>query len=167
MRILLSFITIVGAVFAPLSAQADPLTGYYKIAVVTDEVERDGDVVVEKETEGELGRGKVFLNRKGKLRFSGWIEQWDYDYFSGEFYRERTKLIGVVNSDTGKIRLTKIGGVSVSDLAAAENFVLKLNIKRRNNVVVGLTGSGSASEYDYPYTEDETYDITGYKTRNL
>lgn len=165
MKKLLSLIIVLGAVFAPLSAQADPLTGYYKIAVVTDEVDTSSGVVVEKETEGASGRGKVFL-RAGKLRFSGWIEEWDDDD-AGEYVRERTSLRGVVNPDTGKIRLTKIGGVSVSVLAVEEEFVLKLKIIRRNDVVVGLTGNGSAFETSGTETEDETYNITGYKTRKL
>lgn len=167
MKKLLSLITVVGAVFAPLSAQADPLTGKYKIAVVQDEVEYYYDSVSEKETEGESGRGTVYYNSKGKLRFKGWIEQWDYDDGRSRWIRERTSLLGVVNPDTGEIRLTKVGGVPVSDLAVTASFVLEIKIIKRNGVVVGLTGSGSATEYDYPFVDYETYDITGYKTRDL
>ena len=171
MKKLLSFIAVFGAVFAPLSAQADPLTGFYKIALVEDDVEITSDgFVIDKETKGQSGRGRVYVNSNGKLRFSGWIESWDFDVDAGEHVRDRTSLLGVVNPVSGKIRLTRIGGVLVSDFPAEENFVLSLRIIKRNDVVVGLTGGGSSSgpdDCDVPCFSDDTYYFTGYKTRDL
>ena len=166
MKKLPSLITVLVAVFATSLAKADPFTGFYKIAFVEEEVETYSDGSVFKETQGSSGRGKVFFNSAGKLRFKGWIEDWDEDD-AGGFVRERTILFGVVNPTNGKIRLTKIGGERVSDLAVSEDFVIRLKIIKRNGVVVGLKGSGSAREVEFNEIEEQEYDITGYKTRDL
>ena len=165
MKKVLSLITIVGAIFAPLSAQADPFTGYYKISIVEDSTFTDTESNVYKYADGLPGRGRVFVNNNGKLRFSGWFTEY---YFDGSNdVKERVSIIGVVNPTTGKIRLTKIGGELVSDLAVSENFVLNVRIIKRNDVVVGMTGSGSASGSDIDGDFSEILDVTGYKTRDL
>jgi hypothetical protein len=147
--------------------QADSFTGYYKIAVIENEIEIFDGVEYRDETEGASGRGKVYINQSGKLRFSGWVEDYDYDDNS-DVLKTRTKLRGVVNATTGKIRITKVGGISVKTLALEENFTLKLKIIKREGIVVGLKGSGSSQEIeDDGSTEEELYDVTGYKTRDL
>ncbi|MGB2011806.1 MAG: hypothetical protein ACPIA7_09735 [Akkermansiaceae bacterium] len=173
MNKILPLITFVGAVFAPLSAQADPFTGFYKVALVEDEVVFiNGDRVFAK-TEGEFGRGRVFTNSAGKLRFSGWLEDWDEDDNNlGNYIRERTSLFGAVNPTTGRIRLTKIGGIPITDPTFTnDNFVITLKIIKRNGVVVGLTGNGSSSETDTfeqaTQIEEDTLFASGYKTRDL
>jgi hypothetical protein len=174
MKKLLSLIAVFGAVFVPLSAQEDPFTGFYKIALVEDEVVFINGDRVFAETEGELGRGRVFKNSAGKLRFSGWLEDWDEDDNNpGDYIRERTNLFGVVNSTTGKIRLTKIGGIPITDpIFTNDNFVITLKIIKRNGVVVGLTGNGSSSETEtiaegVTEFEEDTLFVSGYKTRDL
>lgn len=175
MKKILSLITVFGAVFALLSAQADPFTGFYKLSVTTEVEDRFDGSVVFQGADGEWGSGKVFTNSNGKLRFSGFLTGYDYDEVTGDAIKERISLVGIVNPTTGKVRLIKIGGELVSDLAAEENLVLNIKIIKRADVVVGLTGSGSASEsYDWDTGEGvirvDIFDVirvTGYKTREL
>lgn len=164
--LLVTSIMVIALAITP-SVLADPFTGYYKIAVVENEVETYNGDEYRDETEGASGRGKVYLTSSGKLRFSGWVEDYDQDD-DYNVLKTRTSLRGVVNATTGKIRLTKVGGISVKTLALEENFTLKLKIIKRKGIVVGLKGSGSSREIeDDGGIEDELYDVTGYKTRDL
>ena len=111
----------------------------------------------------------------GKLRFSGFLISFYGDYGDPTF--ERISLFGIVNPTTGKIRLTKIGGIPITDPNFTdENYVLNMRILKRNDIVVGLNGRGSSSS---TYNQDDGaggvitfsfYDVervAGYKTREL
>ncbi|MGB2403674.1 MAG: hypothetical protein ACPIA7_09730, partial [Akkermansiaceae bacterium] len=87
MKKVLSLITIVGAIFAPLSAQADELTGFYKLSVTTEFEDKIGDVIIYQDLDGEYGTGKVFTNSNGKLRFSGSLNGYDEDEETGETFK--------------------------------------------------------------------------------
>ncbi len=175
MKKILSLIAVFGAAFAPLSAQADPFTGFYKLSATTEEIETALGAILYQDADGEWGSGKVFINSNGKLRFSGFLTGYDYDEVTGDAIKERISLVGIVNPTTGKVRLIKIGGELVSDLAAEENFVLNLKIIKRDDVVVGLTGSGSASgSFEWDTGEGvisveftDVIRVTGYKTAEL
>ena len=172
MKLLNTLITlaIINTLAVSQQVQADPFTGFYKIAIIDDAVEIDSSgTQYRDETEGSSGRGKVFLNTAGKLRFSGWVENWESE--DAIIVRERISLLGSVNPTTGRIRLTKIGGLPVygdNGLAVTEEFVLNLKIIKRNNIVVGLKGSGSSREVEFDgVIDNEEYDVTGFKTRDL
>ncbi|MGB2011805.1 MAG: hypothetical protein ACPH9O_10020 [Akkermansiaceae bacterium] len=173
MKKVLSLITIVGAIFAPLSAQADELTGFYKLSVTTEFEDKIGDVIIYQDLDGEYGTGKVFTNSNGKLRFSGSLNGYDEDEETGETFKVRIALVGIVNPTTGKIRIIKIGGIPITDPEfTEENFTINIRIIKRGDVVVGLTGSGSASwsetgEGGETIDFSDTLRVVGYKTREL
>ena len=103
---------------------------------------------------------------------AGSLNGYDEDDVTGELIKERIALVGIVNSTTGKVRLIKIGGELVSDLAAEENFTINIRIIKRGDVVVGLTGIGRASwsetgEGGETIDLSDTLRVVGYKTREL
>lgn len=152
--------------------QADPLTGSYRVSVTTEYVDKIGDTIYQN-LGGEYGSGKVFINSNGKLRFTGFLNGYDEGDVTGVITKERIVLQGIVNPTTGKVRLTKIGGIPITDPGfTEENFVLNIKIIKRGDVVVGLNGNGraSGSETDEGGVTTDWSDIlrlTGYKTREL
>ena len=153
--------------------QADPLTGFYKLSVTTEFEDKIGDDIIYQDLDGEYGSGRVFENSNGKLRFSGFLNGYDEDDVTGELTKERIALVGIVNPTTGKVRLTKIGGIPITDPEfTEENFTIKISIIRRGDVVVGLTGIGRAS-WSETGAGGETIDLSdtlrvvGYKIREL
>ena len=153
--------------------QADPLTGFYKLSLTTEFVDKIGDDIIYQDLDGEYGSGRVFENSNGKLRFSGSLNGYDEDDVTGELTKKRIALVGIVNSTTGKVRLIKIGGIPITDPEfTEENFVLYIKIIRRDGVVVGLNGNGSASwsetdEGGVTTDFSDTLRVVGYKTREL
>ena len=162
--------------FTP-KTQADPLTGFYKIAITTELEDKIGDTIVFQDVDGEWGTGKVFINSNNKLRFSGFLNSYDTDEETGVTSPERILLQGIVNPTTGNVRVTRIGGLPITDPEfTEENFTLKIRIIKRNDVVVGVNGNGSASgtyEIDNGNGGLTSVDISdilrvvGYKTREL
>ena len=153
--------------------QADPLTGFYKLSVTTEFEDKIGDDIIYQDLDGEYGSGRVFENSNGKLRFSGFLNSYDEDDVTGELIKERIALVGIVNPTTGKVRLIKIGGIPITDPEfTEENFTINIRIIKRGDVVVGLTGNGSASwsetdEGGVTTDFSDTLRVVGYKTREL
>jgi hypothetical protein len=152
--------------------QADPLTGFYKLSVTTEFKDKIGDDIIYQDLDGEYGSGRVFKNSNGKLRFSGFLKGYEENDETGDTTKQRIALVGIVNPRTGKVRLTRIGGLPITDSEFTdENFTLNIRIVKRGDVVVGLTGKGSAtwSERDGEDTIDfsDILRVVGYKTREL
>ena len=153
--------------------QADPLTGFYKLSLTTEFVDKIGDDIIYQDLDGEYGSGRVFVNSNGKLRFSGLLNGYDEDDVTGELIKERIALVGIVNPTTGKVRLTKIGGIPITDPEfTEENYTINIRIIKRGDVVVGLTGIGRASwsetgEGGETIDLSDTLRVVGYKTREL
>ena len=153
--------------------QADPLTGFYKLSVTTEFEDKIGDDIIYQDLDGEYGSARVFENSNGKLRFSGFLNSYDEDDVTGEPTKERIALVGIVNPTTGKVRLTRIGGIPITDPEfTEENYTINIRIIKRGDVVVGLTGNGSASwsetdEGGVTTNFSDTSRVVGYKTREL
>jgi hypothetical protein len=173
MKLLLTISIMVMALAITPKTQADPLTGFYKLSVTTEFLDKIGDNIIYQNLDGEYGRGKVFINSNEKLRFSGFLNSYDEDDVTGDVTKDRISLVGIVNPTTGKVRLTKIGGISITDPEfTEENFTLNISIIKRGDVVVGLTGNGSASwsktdEGGATTDYSDTLMFVGYKTREL
>jgi len=152
MRLLLvTFIAVVSLASLP-KAQADPYTGYYKIALVIDGEETDEGGTYSYQ-DGEIGRLTVYFNKNNKLRVRGYI-------ISAYEEEGRIPIRGKVNPSNGKIIITSIEG-------EAYNPFSLLKIIKRNDTVVGLKGSGEDTGSDEIGSWDDKLDVTGYKTRDL
>ena len=152
--------------------QADPLTGFYKLSVTTEFEDKIGDDIIYEDLDGEYGSARVYVNSNGKLRFSGFLNSYE-DFENGDTIAERIALVGIVNPTTGKVRLTRIGGIPITDPEfTEENYTINIRIIKRGDVVVGLTGNGSASwsetnEDGVTTNFSDTSRVVGYKTREL
>ena len=117
MKLLLITIIAVATLASLPKAQADPYTGYYKIATVI--------TVTDFDQIGATGRFKVYFNSNNKLRLKGYIDTTIIG---------KIPVRGKVNPSNGKITLTLIEGEAVPV------FTNALKIIKRNDTVVGLKG---------------------------
>ena len=151
MKLLLIIFIAVATLASLPKVQADPYTGYYKIAIVITGEETYQNELYSYQ-DGEIGRIQVYLNASNKLRIKGYLD-------TG--YEGRLSLRGKVNKSTGEIVLTSIGGESV------EGVFTVLKILKRNKTVVGVKGSGTDIGSDEEGSWDDVFEVVGYKTRNL